>query len=439
MAGALDEDGKVRFPGWPAGINNVKHEDELAPEELRDSVNYAFDGQGIPERRISPTQRIAGTNCHSLWGNGVQAVYMDDGALLLIDADTWTTTQLATGYTNKWFSFAQIGHRLFFSNGEVAGRVNLIDKTVLPGLGTPTPALNVTAQASGFGGLPAGRYLIGMVYEDAAGEESGCPGVTSAQVQDGGAISISLEGTVPAIVDKIRVYVSEPNGRRDELYSYDRYAVDTTSLVINNTFTGRPLETMYLEAMPPCRYLTAYNGRLYGAIGSEVICSAVQRYGLYDADGDSLGLYPQEVTVLEHFNGGVFVVADRTYAYIGSGPGEMVLRDDVFGHPGVHHSGRQVPANLFPLEGLPSGDLPYWFTSRGAVLGLPGGEVRPLMKGKAEPARFAKGATGVVEINGASQVITAVQGRTGPVDTFAIQDKFAVRVVKNGLSDPVEP
>lgn len=435
----LNDDGKVRFGGWPEGINNVDHVTKLSPGQLRDSENFIYDAAGVPSLRPGFERVITSSgHCHSLWTNDTIGIYFDDGALIKVDPASLETVQLATGYGNRAFSYAQIGSRLFFSNEEISGRLDLDTLEVLPGLGTTTPELEVTVTAGSIGVLPAGSYWAGVAYEDVNGEESGVPRMYRVTLPMPGGFTVAWSGPRPAGADFIRVYsTGTPDANLQEAHSYSRVSKDFASEVVMSPPRGRQLRTYLMETMPHCRYLTAYNGHLYGAVGNELIYSIPRRYGLYDPDTGHLGKFPQNISVLEHYAGGIFVSADKTYRYAGPVPGEMTYHDDLFNYPGVPGSGKQVEASIFEMEGLGSQDVPVWFTSRGLVLGAPDGSVISLMKGKAEPGLYNRAVTGLVTLEGQPQLVTALREKKLDDNSFGIAERSSYRIVKNGLDDPI--
>lgn len=431
-----DRTGEFKLGPWPKGINNVDDPMRLGADELQDSNNFILTDEGQANLRPGLVKRVTGTALSGIFRvNDTYGLFFDAGKLYRVNANTWDKKELATGYSSrKYTSWTKIGPRVFFTNGNEHGRVHVPDWSVLSGFGTPNPGLTVTLTALSYGSLPVGRYFVGITYVDALGEESGCPAIHFIELTAVGGIDVALAGTVPSNIDAIRVYLTEVNGKRDELY---RVAVlDSTDTGIELTFRefGSPLETLFLDEIPVPDLITSYNGYLFFAINDRVWHSHVLRYGLYHEDHNEVGWYPDEVSVLERGQDGLWVVADITYAYVGASPKEFQLVDNVFDHPAVKFSGAQVEGNLFQQEGLTK-DVPLWFSTRGAVVGLPGGQVLPVMKGRAEPDRFRVGVSGTVEFNGVTSVVSALDERKGPGDSVGLQDTFSVKVIKRGLSD----
>ncbi len=424
---------------WPKGINNVKRVSTLDLDELRDARDFIFDEKGFGKTRPELSLDLSGTAMSGLFSvNSAEGLVFDAGTLYRVNPRSGLKIALASGYSSGLFtSYVEVGPEVFFTNGREYGRVNVVDWAVRDGFGTPNPdGLAVSLASAGFGTLPAGTYLVGLAFVDTLGEESGCQEVLSITLPSSGGITVSWAGTVPSGVGSIRIYASSTNGTREELDKFDEVPVSTSSIVIDGLFRGAALGTLFLEPVPVPDLVTLYNGRLYFAVDNKVFSTEPFRYGLYNEDNNEVGVFPEKVSVLEANVNGIFVVADRTYSYVGSGPKDFELNDSVFDFPASFGSGTQVEGKLFDGMGLQlSESAPYWFSSRGGVLGLPNGSVLALSRGRAEPKRFARGVSGMVEFEGAVGIVAGLQDETGPADSLAISDNFSVRVVKHGLSE----
>lgn len=420
---------------WRKGINNVGSPADLGDDELVNSDNFVFDAEGKAETRPGLVQRISGTSCFGLFGvNSYMGVFFDAGKLYKVDVRSWVATELASGYSvGRDVSWAKIGPRVYFTNGVEHGRIHIPTWEVLSGFGTPNPELGVTLSSLSYGSLNAGRYFVGISYVDSFGEESSIPELHFHEITSDGGINVALSGTVPSSVDVIRVYLTEADGDRRELFRVAEVDSTETSIQLDNNVFGSPAETLFLDEIPVPDLITAYNGYLFFSIAERVWSSQAQRWGLYHIDDDEIGWYPEDVTVLERGMDGIWIVADVTYAYIGSGPKDFRLVDNVHNYPASKFSGKQVEGELFG-EGLPK-DVPFWFSTRGPVIGLLDGQIKTLTKGRAEPDQYGKGASGMVKFNGVESVMTALDDFQGPRDSVSLQDSFDVRVISRGISE----
>jgi hypothetical protein len=428
----------IKIGPFKKGIDNVEHPEGLGFDELVDSVNFLHD-ETTSHLRPGYARRLAGTNMRGVFAvSSSQIIVFSSGDLLLVDINTWDAKTLKTGFSGTSPTYERIGPRVFFSTGTEAGRLHVPTGAVLSGLGTPSPAAGLALAPLAFGELPAGTYRAGITQVDSWGEESGCSALSSITLPARGGIGVTLSATLPF---SYRLYLSEPNGAKDELFQVDEFPGTWTSVEVTGLDKGRELETLYLREIPPPSLLTLYNGRLYFALENRVYYSPPLRYGLYHPRFGLLGEFPERVTVLEQINvfptgyrkqNGIFVVADKVYAHMGQDPADMDLRSNVWDYPAAFGSGMQVDGQVLKFANLDlHHQVPYWFTPRGPVIGLPGGDILPLTRGVAEPDKYARGASGVLEHHGFTHVVTAVQEQTGPRDSVSLGDSFGVRVIKH--------
>ena len=417
---------------WPKGINNVEDETRLGKDELRDAENMVISDQGTVETRPGLVKLVDATSAFSLFPlDFSRGVYFDAGELWLFDVFTKEKVSLGSGFARGVrASWVRIGPRLFFTNGKEHGRIHIPTLQVLPGFGTVAPGLDVTVSALPYGSLAAGRYFLGFTFVDSFKEESGCPRLSFIETIAG--IRITFAGEIPAGVEKIRIYATGANGDRKEMYRVGEVDASSSGIDFISPEYGAPLRTLFLSEIPVPDLITAYNGYLFFAIGNEVFHSESQRFGLYHEDHNSVGIYAENVTVLERGQDGLWVVADRTHFYLGDIPKNFELNDNVFNYPAVKFSGCQIDGSLFGLD-IGTKAVPYWFSSRGAVLGLPSGKILPVSKGRAEPDFFGVGASGAVEFNGITSVVTALDEYKSPNDSLQLQDSFSVRVINRGI------
>ena len=429
--------GRFVLGPWTKGLNNVDPLEDVLPEQFAASRNMVLDRHGEAGTRPGLIERVAGTNASGFYAvTNSEGIYFDNGALVKVDARSWTTTVLGTGFSvGRKLSAVTLGPRVYWTNGVECGRIHVPTWTALSGLGTVNPSVDVTLTATSYGDLPAGRYFLALTYVDTWGEESGTTKLHFVELSSQGGIAVTLSAAAPAGVSGVRLYLTEPNGTREELYRVLELDDDETSAVITLREFGQPISTLFLQPIPVPDLITAYNGHLFFAVGDRVWASETMRYGLYHEDFGEVGWYPQEVAVLERGHDGIFVSADRTYAYVGPHPKEFTLLDNVFNYEGVKGSGTQVDRDLLGLDDVRMKQVPVWFTSRGAVLGLPGGSILPISRGRAEPDVFRQGVSGTVEFNGVETVMTALEERERPGDSVQLQDTFSVTVIKRGLTD----
>lgn len=113
-----------RIGPFPFGMNNRAPDFKLKlPEQaghfLRDAFNVDVTQEGSVKTRAGYTLSTAGTDCHSLWSpiSGAFALYVDNGALLRLNADM-TTASVATGFGLMGpVRYAEVNEAIYFTDG----------------------------------------------------------------------------------------------------------------------------------------------------------------------------------------------------------------------------------------------------------------------------------------------------------------------------------
>lgn len=406
--------GMPTMHGWPAGIDNLNQEQDLARNEegitsaLRDAENVDLDRHGKPQRREGYEQVIAATTAHSLWGDPdfPFGLFVDGGTLRAMREDA-TVFDLQAAIGNAPLSYAAVAGQVYWSSTQHNGRVTA-DAVAFP-WGVPGPAGAPALSPAPTGALHAGRYQVTLTYLSALGEESGAPQAGVVDVAESGGIQIDNVPQPPDGSMRIRVYATPANG--DVFYFARDLAAGMTSVVLGQHRPGKPLETQFLEPMPRGHIVRLLNGRLYVASGSSLIFSEAMRYGLCDFARNRIG-YPSRLAMIEPLDSGgdapgLFVAAgERTY-WLG-GPDPFTFKRKI-AHPYgvVPGTSLQVPAKVFGLEG--DGTVPYWLATNGVgCVGLPGGGVIPLRANQAIAPGADAGASLYRDVNGLKQVVTAL-------------------------------
>jgi hypothetical protein len=415
MAGVSDKQ-LVRMPGWPAGVDNLSPENDLARDESGKSViavraaeNVDLSKGGKPRRREGFALALAGSRTHSLWRDGELpfALYVTGGTLRAFQPGGGF--DIADGLDASLpVSYALAGERVFWSNGPQRGVV-LADGTPAP-WGCPTPGgqPQVTALA-GQGGLAAGRYQVAITWQLASGEEGGAALAVVVDVVEGGGLSLSGFPVPPAEVAAVRIYVSPANG--DVLYHALDVAPGLPVVVIGAGVRRKPLDTQLLDTMPGGHIVRWYNGRLFVADEGHLRWSESLRYGLTQPAKNHLG-FGGRLDLLEpaaagSAGGGLYVAAGKRTYWLAGGDPAAFTQQIAYPHGAVSGTSLTVPGNLFGLE--TANPVPYWLADNGvACLGLPGGQVMPLREGQVVAPSAKRGASLFRERNGLRQVVTAL-------------------------------
>ena len=417
---------EVTLEGWPTGINNVAKETALPETALRDALNADLDNAGKPRRRVGRTKVYTGTDVHSLHGAVCGAVFVEGSELKSLLPDN-TASSIGDLVSNSRVDYETLNERTYLTNGFEVWYLDKDANLTLNGTahpeGQPIPGFS-----SLVGSLESGRYLLAVTFVGADGEESGATLAIEVTTSQRGAITLS---SIPqnSEATHVRIYCTEPGGQ--VLREFAEIPMGTTSYVITRTVQGRVLETQFMRRLPPGRIIREYNGRLYTADGDTLYYSEALRYGLY-APANNFIRFAEPVTIVQPVVNGMFVVSDKTYFLSGDNPKEfrqIVVSDQ----KGIFGTGQTFRGSVFDPELV--GDVAYWYSPVGAMLGLPGGVLRPLMEGSVALPEYEEGVTALREENGIRQAVTALRG-SGTAAKFALGDEFTVTVKRNGIVLP---
>jgi len=420
-------DTKEGRAGFVLGYDNVAPETAMPAGALREAENVDLDKAGRPRRRPGLTLRYSGSGIHSLWTGAGRTLFAEGGAIKALASD-WTASTLVTGLDpSKLVSYQDVAGQIWWSNGDQSGRI--LDDGTATTWGIENPPGQPTASArTGLGGMDAGTYQVAVTFLSADYEESGTGQAASVQISAGD--GISLTGIPQGDAAYIRVYLTPPNG--DAFYHYRDLAMGTTSLDIGRGTPGRRLETQFAAPLPAGQIVRHYNARMWVASESVLWFSLPFRYGL-GRPAEDFFYFPSRITVVEPVKDGLFVVADKTYFLGGPIPAQM-SQDEVSDATGVEGTGALVQAKHFALKDM-QGEVAFWFGSRGAMLGLPGGAVQAIMEDRAVVPEYEEGATLFRERNGIRQMVTTLK-RPSDSSALGATDSVVAEVVRNGVLLP---
>lgn len=422
--------------GWPGGIDNLNKEQSLARDEsgkvvvaLRDAENVDLDRHGKPARRAGYTRAVAASGAHSLWGDeGFPfGLYVDAGRLMGLREDG-EAFQLASGLGLQPVSYALAAGSVYWSSAAQNGRVTAGGSVGTWGVASPQGAPSAVAASSG--GLYAGTYQVTATFLSLTGEESGAPQATLVDVPAGGGIQLAAIPQPPDASWRVRIYASPANG--DVLYSALTLPAGMIAALLGQHQPGKPLETQFLDTLPPGHIVRWLNGRLYVAVGNALVWSEALRYGLTRLAHNQLG-FAATLSMMEPLGAGdelagIFVASGpKTYWLPGTDPANFHAKI-VRAHGVVPGTSIQVSGDVFGLE--TTEPVVYWLDDAGtACLGLPGGTVVPLRQNQASAPAAAGGASLYRNENGLKQVLTALAGATER--GLAIGDKAECTVIRH--------
>lgn len=378
------------------GINNRLSDEHLTtPEDgnfLRDAVNVDVTDAKRLRLRKGFKLAIPGEYAHSVWSDGGDSFYVDNGTLYRLREEASgvardvVRTGLAPSHT---LSYARSNGEVVFSNGLVIERI--VGTATAP-LVYPAPNPAPTARLVTSGSLPESVYIFCFAYVDAAGAVGLGSPVFS--LRGGGGIEFDIPAPPQGMLT--RVYVSSPG---DDVPQHLVDSAGGTVLYALPEWTGAPCPTLHKQALPPGRIVREFNGRLCSAVGDTLYYSDAYHQGVMAST--NYIPFPEEITIFEPCDNGAFLVADRTYWL--SGP-------DISKAEVVPVNDRK--ASFGSATRLKSGGV-VWFSSVGLVKGTKDGMVQEIMDDKVEVEMPAVAATLHRSFDGIRQFVASGAHRPG--------------------------
>lgn len=409
------DSGMVGLGPYAGGMNNIDSESQLPDGQLREALNVDITRTGSIRRRAGWNKVMSITGGHSGYSDQSQMVCIDNGRLVRIDPDNGTKVDLGEMEGDQYVSYDSLLGKIYLTNQVRLKSVSPTDTAYRP-IGCPSPNGLPTVLPGSGGALIAGWYSVVISYRNEAGEESGADAGVFVQIgNDGGKLVLSDIPQPPAedMVSEILVWMSAPD---DDGKPYLQVAlpVGTTSTELVQFIRGRRrLDVQFLDDLPPGHILRFHNGRLFVAVDNTFYYSEPWTYWLTSLDENHGPMAGERIAIMEPVDDGVFISAgSETLFFGGSNPEDFNPRS-VFGYPAVEGSGARVhPNNLGSTEEY-VGDKPvaYWFTSRGGVLGFPGGNVKAMSDSSLSVPEYERGASMYVEGNGLRKVLTSTMNR----------------------------
>ena len=177
-----------------------------------------------------------------------------------------------------------------------------------------------------------------------------------------------------------------------------------------------PIGDQVLVPMPAGQHIAHHAGRLLVAVGSAVIYSEPFTPHLRD-EAKGFELFPAPITCLVAVEGGVFVVADKTYFIAGGFPAQAVRAVFDYGAPDQQPSYREDGGA-------------HWMSSRGVVSVTSSGEISNLQESRVALSADGAAATLYREADGMETVVAAL---ASPSDVGAGVGSYAqARIIRKG-------
>lgn len=361
------------------GINNVARPNRLPEGAVRDMLNLVPSADGALVLRPHAKQVLACSDCRMVHAVGGRLVVVDAGQVLSFAGGG---TPAVIGHVDPLSPVAGVLHnnQLYFST---AGRSLRTDGYTVRGWALPAPLFSVETIE---GGGMAGRYRV-AVTATVDGVESGS---ASQHIDVPAGRGVRVTSADPRA---LRVYISAADSATPY---YQGPLVGGAQAYTAAYHHQEPLATDGLVAMPHCEAYRSYRGVIVGRAGRYLFFTEPLYPHLTDSVRGFLQ-YPADISVIAPVDGGLYVVADKTYFVQGvetSAPTQSV-RLEVGAVAGTECI-------------LPGGEA-YWMTPHGPVLADASG-AKLVTRDSFSPQRAESGASGYLQANGNEVVVTSMRG-----------------------------
>lgn len=252
-------------------------------------------------------------------------------------------------------------HGLFEFDGHAARRLTI-----------ETPAPPLLSTVPGAGSLVPGAYTVALAYMR-EGMESALSDLMTVTVTDGCAMDVTLPMLFDSSVDRVRIYLSKPDGGALGLageYSVTEYRVSFPTL----PDLGIAPRFQHMEEMPAGKYLSLWMGRLLTANCNVLHFSEPMAYHINDPRHGFIQM-PQRITFLAPVEGGIWVGQVDHVAFLrGASPGQLASERRAT-QPPVPGSAILVPSEIAGEASAGGRHVAAWLSANGYTLGTASGEI----------------------------------------------------------------
>lgn len=380
------------------GLRNVDDPERFKAGDLHEAVNIDLTDTGRISRRSGHISKVAATLPHSLWSNGSTCLFVESGALKLVNPD-YTTKTLRSGLSSNAMSYGEVSGRVFYGNGVQNGVVDNGQSRAWGFEQPPQPSAAVTV-----GLLPPGTYQYALTFIRQDGQESGAGKAGVIELTATGGIAFSNIASHSEAVEK-RLYVSTANG--EELYHALTLTTETAANHHSNEALGMRCTTQFCSPAPVGTIVFWYNGRMYVASGNTLYPSRPFAYELFDLDETYLP-FDSRITLCAPVADGIWIGTDTQTIFL-SGPGpeafQLILKASHGAIPGTLDYG----SGQYLADGV-QGMVAYWASPNGICSGGDSGAFRNLTESRYRFDGTALTGAGLVrQIDGMNQYLLTLQ------------------------------
>lgn len=378
------------------GMNNRRPRNQLGIKEgafLADAVNVDFMAGGQLHTRAGCVQVLAMDRTHSMWQNYFVA---GDTLYRMAGAATAPTTNavLAGLAPSVRMSYTEHGDGLYCTNGQNVWRIDGstgVEAGIAPPFNEP-----LIIDAAG-GALPRGYYQFSVAHVDVTGAVSGASAPVQFLVTVGGVTLLNIPQRAGYTT---RIYMSSTNGT--ELYRHSDVTSGTQDIRTLSE-QGESIYSMHKTRIPAGGIIRSHKGRLLVASGS--LLYYTDPWSMYHNPATDFIPLPGDISIVEPCDGGVYVVADKTYWLGGDVAGAETILSERLPYGACFGTSGQLGDN----KGA------FWMSTRGLVVGAPDGTAKNVQEENiaVTPARY--GATMFREEDGSKQLVSSTYHPTQTV------------------------
>lgn len=413
------------------GVANRVAPTKLSPGYVIAADNVDFSDSETTMRREGFTQLAALSDAHSFWTSTELpfGLVCAQGQLYSVHPDG-SLHSLVSGLNDGEVDYQQTPLGVYWSNGVACGRIGA-DESVHPWGVELVPSFGLAPLAAG--GLDAGRYGVALAFASASMEEGAATPTQFVDVSAGGGIQVSgIPAPQNAGTAELRMYVTAANGT--ELLFAGAAVAGTANYAIGAGRRGRALgRTQFCAPFPAVQHPMLAKGRLFGALGSQLIWTEPMYYGLYNPSKNFISLHGEPITMVCAPESEEFVVYLGTdmHTYVLRGGSIDDARISIASHVGV------IPGSMTYMEPDVIGNpyvtqpVPVWVDKRGVpMMGTATFFGMQALSEKFVYPLFDSAAACFSQSEGMSRYIVA--GRGGAAPGLAVADRVVAKVNNMG-------
>jgi len=412
----------IDLGSFALGKNNTAKETALPEASLREALNVDIDKAGKCRIRRGYTKVYSGDNIRCLY----KSYFLEGSDFKKLGANG-EAELIVSNLTDRTLKYCIINNNIAMSDGI---KNWIVENNQVKTLGIATPLM--ATLSTNAGSLLEGQYLVAtQLVNTLTGEYSAASDIQAIDVSASGENIILGDVPQPELPHyNTMVYCSLANGTT--LYYQTTLNFGATDATIAYVAAdAQTLETQNNLMMPAGDSIAYSRGRLYTVKKSVVYFSEPMRYGQYNPI-HNFWSFPSNITIMIALENGIFIVADKTY-YIETGDPVNAALHIVSEAEGIENTEIHIKGEYFAHNPPLSGDVAYWFSSRGAVLGLPNGQIEFLSESRLVSPIVKQGASMYTEHDGIRQIITSLNRAGGMQSNIGAGDSATISIIRNGV------